>query len=141
MLYTAKEIANYIVNKCIDDGCPITTLNLQRMLYLVQKNVINIGRGLAFGDDIEAWGCGPVVPSVYYYYGRYGAMQITDLVCAPDIMCYDEEILSCIVEKYEFAKPWDLAKEIVGKDSAWRRNYTNPYSKPIIPIQDIIAYG
>lgn len=66
-MYKAIDLANYIVDKCIEDNAPITNLQLQRILYFVQKDFLKRGYQ-AFSDDIEAWRCGPVVPNVYFYF-------------------------------------------------------------------------
>ena len=75
-LYKAIDLSKYIVTKCIVDGCAISNLQLQKILYYVQKDFLQ--RDLvAFSDDIEAWQFGPVVPVVYYKFCGFGAMPIT----------------------------------------------------------------
>ena len=37
-MYKALDLANYIVDKCIKDDAPITNLQLQRILYFIQKD-------------------------------------------------------------------------------------------------------
>ena len=39
-MYRAVGLANYIVDKCIEDNTPITNLQLQRILYSVQKDFL-----------------------------------------------------------------------------------------------------
>lgn len=65
-MYRAIELSKYIVSKCIDDGFPISNLQLQKILYYIQRDFLRIGKP-AFPDAIEAWQFGPVVPNVYYY--------------------------------------------------------------------------
>ena len=57
-MYKAMDLANYIVGKCIKDNVPITNLQLQRILYFVQKDFLKRGSP-AFSDYIEAWEFGP----------------------------------------------------------------------------------
>ena len=35
-LYSAMDIAKYIIDKCIDDEMPISNLQLQKILYYLQ---------------------------------------------------------------------------------------------------------
>lgn len=74
-MYRALDLANYIVDKCIKDGTPITNLQLQRILYFVQKDFLKRG-SQAFSDYIEAWWFGPVVPTVYFCFCGFDAMPI-----------------------------------------------------------------
>ena len=75
-MYTAIDLSKYIVLKCIQDEHPISNLQLQKILYYIQKDFLSRD-DLAFSDSIEAWQFGPVVPNVYYYYCGYGAMPIS----------------------------------------------------------------
>lgn len=54
-LYDALDIAKYIVDKCTIEKCPITNLQLQKILYFLQKKyLIDYGNCL-FNDEIQAW--------------------------------------------------------------------------------------
>lgn len=56
----------------------VTNLRLQKLLYYAQGwSLAMRGRAL-FGDPIEAWNLGPVVPSVYHRYRRFGGRAIND---------------------------------------------------------------
>ena len=66
------EIAQYIINKCTLEKCPISNLQLQKILYYVQKTFLQNDM-LAFSDEIEAWQFGPVVREVYNKYCGFGS--------------------------------------------------------------------
>lgn len=70
-MYRAIDIAKYVVTKCVRDSHPISNLRLQEILYYLQKKYISIGSQL-FGDPIEAWEFGPIVPDVYYKFVALG---------------------------------------------------------------------
>ena len=53
MTYSAITIANYIINKCTEDQQPISNLQLQKILYYVQRDSLRQGTP-AFDDIIEA---------------------------------------------------------------------------------------
>ena len=36
-MYKAMELSTYIVSKCIKEDCPISNLQLQKILYYIQK--------------------------------------------------------------------------------------------------------
>lgn len=70
--YDALEVSRHIINYSNDAGYGITALELQKLLYFVQAYFLIKKGKPCFRDDIEAWDFGPVVPSVYREYKRYG---------------------------------------------------------------------
>ena len=74
-MYLALEIAKYIIDKCTKDNCPISNLQLQKILYYIQREFLQQGE-IAFPEEIEAWQFGPVVPEVYRQYCGFGALPI-----------------------------------------------------------------
>ena len=109
-MYSALELSKYIVTKCINDGKPISNLQLQKILYYIQRDFLKQGEP-AFSDTIEAWQFGPVVPNVYYYYCGFGAMPISILEKAPDLPEKDTMEINEIVEDKRTLFPWDLVNE------------------------------
>ena len=74
----ALALAKYIVTKCVKDDCPISNLQLQKILYFIQVDSLKRTGKTAFPDSIEAWQFGPVVPRVYYFFCGNGALSILD---------------------------------------------------------------
>jgi uncharacterized phage-associated protein len=73
MKTTASNIAKILVsfsNPSYGDG--ITNLKLQKLLYYSQGAFLAINKKILFDDNIIAWQYGPVVPSVYREYRKYG---------------------------------------------------------------------
>lgn len=136
--------AKYIVSKCTNEGHPISNLQLQKILYYVQKKLLHSNEE-AFDDAIEAWQFGPVVPDVYYHYCGYGSMpiaitydEIDDLCVRKDTM---DDIDDIIVEKRSL-KPWDLVAETHKVNGAWDKTYDNGHGNHVvIPIEWIKAEG
>lgn len=141
MMYTAQEIARYVVNKCVRDRHPISNLQLQKILYFLQVGAIRAGRGGVFGDDMEAWQFGPVVPNVYFQYGRYGAMPITDTYQDVSISPEDQAILDPIIEEKRMRDAWELVEESHREGGPWSRNYGGSGTRNTIPFSDIEQYG
>ena len=141
MLYAAKEVADYVVSKCINDGCPVSNLQLQKILYFLQVGSFHAGRGTAFGDEMEAWQFGPVVPSVYYRYGRYGAMPITEAYSTVNISEEDRAIFDPIIEEKRSMPPWELVVDSHREGGPWERNYGGRSKRNPIPVEDIKRYG
>lgn len=125
-MYTAVDLSKYIVNKCIADGHPISNLQLQKILYYIQKDFLSNGeREAAFSDKIQAWQFGPVVVSTYYHYCHFGGMRITILESPFEIEAKDKRRIDHIVERKRDLPPWDLVAETHKPGGAWARIYRN----------------
>lgn len=70
-MYTAMEIAQYVINYCIDRQKPISNLKLQKLLYYIQAAFLVHNDRPCFEDNIENWRHGPVVSKVYSEYRKY----------------------------------------------------------------------
>jgi len=121
-MYSAIDLSKHIVSKCFRDDCPISNMQLQKILYSVQKNFLKQGKR-AFADEIEAWEFGPVVPNVYYKFCGSGSMPITTDFQVVDIEKEDLTLIDRIVEEKRLLPPWDLAADICNLNSAWSRAY------------------
>lgn len=75
-MYSAGNVAKYIINKCSVEERPISNLKLQKLLYFVWIEYRKRTGKKLFDDKIYAWQFGPVVPEVYYDYCSYGGMDI-----------------------------------------------------------------
>ena len=123
MVYEAIEIAKYIINKCTADGCPVSNLQIQKILYFLQKHYLKNENTVLFYDDIEAWQFGPVVPEVYYQYCGYGSMRIHRRYFDDTITDIDREKIDTIIEDKCNKSPWELVAETHSVGSAWDKVY------------------
>lgn len=142
-MYSAMEVAKYIVTKCVNDACPISNLQLQKILYYVQReNLRKTGQPL-FENPIEAWQFGPVVPKVYYSFCGFGAMPITSQYKSQETMKQeDKTCINAIVETKRSLNPWDLVEETHKKGGAWDCTYKDGKgNRSIIPNALIKAEG
>ena len=140
-MYSAIDISKYIINKCINDNKPISNLQLQKILFYIQKNNLEKCDQPLFEDDFFAWKFGPVIPEVYYHYCGYGAKRIIfderDATVPENHETFDN-----IIEDLRELKPWDLVERTHKKGGAWDRVFNNGEGyKQIIPIDEIRNYG
>lgn len=141
-MYDGLELSKYIVSKCIQDDCPITNLQLQRILYLVQLEFLQKRDCPAFDDSIQAWSFGPVIPKVYYYFCGFGAMPISHLYGKHEIASDGKELVDNIVEAKRELPPWILCTETNKNNGAWDKTYRNGAgNEDIIPVSLIQTIG
>lgn len=122
-MYKAIEIAKYIIGKCTRDKQPISNMQLQSILYYIQKEFLHLGTE-AFPEEIQARSFGPIVPFVYYKYCMCGVEPIR----IPYDSQLDENtklIINPIIEKKRSLKPWDINHNIQHPEKAWYQTYKN----------------
>lgn len=140
-MYTAMDLSKYIISKCIKDGYPVSNLQLQKILYYIQKDFLKRNE-IAFPDNIEAWQLGPVVPNVYYHYCGFGAMPIFIPNDTFSIVTSDAVFIDKIVEEKRQLNPWDTVAEIQKDGGAWAKIYNNGLGNyHIIPTELIKTIG
>lgn len=144
--YDALELAKYIVTKCIKDHCPISNLQLQKILFFIQREFLQKKGRVAFYDDIQAWKFGPVVRNVYVYFCVFGGMPI-DLpleFIEGNINWNDSDksLIDGIVVQCRKLDPWQLVAETHKSGGAWDKTYCSGigFKKPI-SIDWIKQYG
>lgn len=141
-MYKASLLAKYIVDKCTNDGRPITNLQLQKILYFIQLNFIRILNKLAFEDDMEAWQHGPVVPEVYGEYSYCGGTPIYQTYAGIKEKINignEKDIIDAVVEMARDMDPWDLVKISHKEGTPWSQVYHG--MRDTIPKELIYKYA
>lgn len=121
MGYSALDISKYVIHKCTSEHDAISNLQLQKILYYIQKYFLQNGL-IAFDDDFEAWQFGPVVPSVYNQFSSFGG---TPIRLRYNISLDDnyKDIIDPIVTKKRDLKPWIMVDDTHRPGKAWDRIY------------------
>lgn len=135
-MYSALNIAKYIIDKCTKDRNPISNLQLQKILYYIQREFLQQG-AMAFSENIEAWQFGPVVPEVYKQYCGFGALPIR-MRYVVTIQSNDKSIINSIVEKKRILNPWDMVSDTHSSGKAWDLIYRGGLGDHQIIPQELI---
>jgi uncharacterized phage-associated protein len=105
--YTSDDIAGWFIHfnqKYIEteDAELISPMKLQKLLYYAQGAFLAIDDIALFDDEICAWPHGPVIPSVYSQYKKYGAggIEKCETPVTKDIDAHTQAMLTGIYEKY-----------------------------------------
>lgn len=136
-MYNALTIAMYIINRCFEEGAPVTNLRLQKLLYFIQgMSYVITGRAL-IREDFYAWQYGPVVPKVYFEYNGYIGNPIRINYNVDVINDDDTEIIDYVIDRlsqYRDSVLVDLSHE---KDGPW---YKHRLDRSIIKKEEIEKY-
>ena len=119
-MYTALDLAKYVVTKCTKEDAPISNLQLQKILYYIQKTFLQERHVRGFSDEIEAWQFGPVVPNVYFHFSGFGAMPISMEYIDVDIDPLDASLINPLIEDKRNLNPWELVEETHKPGGAWQ---------------------
>lgn len=141
--YSASDIAKYILYKCIVDKLPISNLQLQKILYYIQRYFLQNEKRALFKEEIEAWPFGPVVRDVYYQYCGYGALQITDIEQTNIMLTdFEKKVIDSIVDEKRRVTPWELVEDTHQQGYAWDMIYKDGLGyKDVIPKEVIVTNG
>lgn len=124
--YRARDIAHYIVDKCTRDGIPISNLQLQKIMYLLQVVYCRITGNLLFYEEFEAWQYGPVLPRVYDEFSFFGGIRINkEYEDTIQLAPFDADIVNTTVEELRMKYPWDLVNITHASGSPWSRVWRN----------------
>ena len=121
--YSGLYLAKYIIDKCAKDEYPISNLQLQKILYNLQKKLLK-NEFVLVNDNFQAWAYGPVVPKVYFEFCSYGSMRIDEkynVKIENQIKC----IIDPIIESLRKESPWELVQKTHFEGGAWDTVYKN----------------
>jgi len=77
MLCNPKSIANYFIELANANGQSISPMKLQKLVYYAHGWYAGYTGQPLINEAVEAWQYGPVIPSLYHEFKRYGAGSIT----------------------------------------------------------------
>ena len=117
-MYQAKDIATYIIDYCIRRDTPITNLQLQQTLYILQQEHLRTFHRRLFADDFEIKTYFHYIPNVYYSYCHYGVMPITHNWKKTFIEPEDMPLINAVTDKIISTPLWNLFRLSAYKEEA-----------------------
>jgi len=140
-MYNPVYMSNNFLIRSFNQGLPITSMKIQKMLYFLYRDYLKeIGVSL-FSERFSTWRYGPVLESVYYTFREYGRNRITNYGGNP-VYCLKEDAdptLQHYIEKtWTNSRPYngiELSQFTHKPGSAWYKAWTN--KKPFLLDEDI----
>ena len=136
-MYTAEEIAKFVITFCNSIGRPISNLHLQKILYYLQVHFAKRGQQL-FIDELYAWQYGPVVPNVYFLFSGYGATKIRNSYVTniqSDIAREIENIVRRLID----ISPCELVNMTHKENGPWSITYDNGAGKDKVIDYELLS--
>jgi uncharacterized phage-associated protein len=98
--YNPKLVAQYMLKHAHDERNPLTPMQVLKLVYIAHGWNLGINGRPLVNESVEAWQYGPVIPSIYHRYKRYGGNFI-DECPTEEPNCFDEP------EKDVMRQVWD----------------------------------
>ena len=139
--YKAEEIAKFIVSHCWNEGVPVSHLEMQKILYFIQRDYLRQYNRPLFNEDFEAWQYGPVVPAAYNRFSMFVAYPIRRTYNI-SLSSEDETFIRDRIPEYRRKSPWEMVEDTHKPGSAWDRTWkAGKGYHQVIPQELIRIYG
>ena len=150
--YRAAHVANFILENAEKDNVPdMSILKLLKLVYIFFGWISAFHKGdELYPDPIEAWQYGPVVPSIYYDFRRFGRNPIPkgeravlyslkddlEIISKPteDVFSSNQGLsssLEILWNAYKTASAEHLVSMTHEKDTPWWKTYDGTRNKEI----------
>lgn len=145
--YSASSIANFFIQKSIDDDCKdLTIIKLLKLIYIAHGWSLALFSRPLISESIQAWKYGPVIESTYYRFREFADQPIDLYYCLNEDVERNplpddqgtRELLNTIWRIYKNTTGIQLANWTHAKEGAWYEAWHEEkgYSKRNHPISD-----
>jgi uncharacterized phage-associated protein len=130
---TAKQVAQYILDKRQQHGDAVTPMQLIKLTYIAQGHMLGRHGRPLFSDPVEAWQYGPVVPNVYHAVKEFRSQPVFQVVPFGnryDFSAAEREVMDLVADQYgphdgivlsssthQQGSPWEQTWSRVGKNA------------------------
>ena len=126
MSHDARAVANALILMGLENGNPLTPLQVIKLTYLCQAWMLGMFEKRMFEEKVEAWEYGPVIAEVYHGVKRFVNKPVVETMRArpADFGDKEEHILSEVYRVYgswsggalsrhthKPRTPWDITKK------------------------------
>lgn len=143
-MHTAQEIADWFLAWAEDAEAELSNLKLQKLLYYAQGHSLGERGTPLFGDRIEAWAHGPVVPSLYRRFKVYGSGPIEPEAFIPESFDWDdyrdvEDHLIRVWNTYGHFAAWALRNR-THQEAPWLTTFNAAERDAVIPHDRMASF-
>jgi uncharacterized phage-associated protein len=112
-MHSANEVANWFLAWADVNDAEISNLKMQKLLYYAQAHHLGSSGRRLFEDEVQAWAHGPVVPSTYHRFKKYGNGAINSAEEIPESFDWDDfteenDFLVAVWNTYGSQEAWAL---------------------------------
>ena len=102
MNHDARVVANYLIQRSLDDNKPLTNMQVLKLAYFAHAWSLALLKDPLVKQDVVAWTHGPVIVDVYEPLKGYGSQEITKLIdVTPEEFSEEEkDIMNQVYDQY-----------------------------------------
>jgi uncharacterized phage-associated protein len=131
-LYDARSIANWFLERAQKDGRGLSIMSILKLAYISHGWRLEMQGEPLFGNRIEAWQHGPVIPDVYSAFRPQGIVPNTTVADYPvPTEQADVDFLEQIYKIYGHLSPFHLSEltHVAGGPWETARNWGGWYAE------------
>lgn len=139
LMFSAHDVAIYIINWCRKNGVTITNLKLQKLLYFVQGEYSKERESRLIKEDFYAWQLGPVIPQVYTEYSIFSSSVLPVQKTSISFCQEERDVIDHTLEKYAHRTTWALV-DLTHQQVPWKYTHEIFGEKSRIPYRTIADF-
>ena len=150
MAHDALAIANYFLDLAKGSGTTLSPMKIQKLVYYAHGWNLAIADAPLINEAVEAWEYGPVIPSIYHAFKKFGSGPITEKASRlelpePSVIRFvtpavgdeeTEEFLSAIWKGYGDLTAIQLSNLTHEVGSPWQKTYSENRGRKGTEIPD-----
>lgn len=83
-MVNAIHVGNSILKRAFREDIDVTPMKLQKLIYFVYRDYLKRTERSLFDERFETWKYGPVLPSIYNAFKKYGSNAIREFATEDD---------------------------------------------------------
>ena len=147
--YRPQATANFFLSKAAEDGVKLDQLKLGKLVYIAYGWVLAVLDEILFEEEIQAWKFGPVVPSIYHEFKKFGRSPVKGKsthsevgedwfirVTTPEIPHSDDDVNQVLQKVWMLYKPYSgvaLIRKTHEKGTPWESVHKKEERNIVIP--------
>jgi uncharacterized phage-associated protein len=128
--HSPLAIANSVLEEAWSQDKSLTIMQLLKLVYIAHGWSLGLLNAPLVNEEPEAWQHGPVFPSVYRQFRRFGSAPITELATTPFGPLADAKltpdqrsVISSVVKNYGDMHAFRLSRITHEPDTPWFNTY------------------
>lgn len=128
--YSPLAIANSVLEEAWSQGKRLTIMQLLKLVYIAHGWSLALLNAPLVNEEPEAWQHGPVFPSIYRQFRRFGSAPITETASTPfgpvakaDLTPEQRSVISSVVKNYGDMHAFRLSRITHEPDTPWYKTY------------------
>lgn len=129
-VFSPLAVANAVLEEAELQGKKLTIMQLLKLVYIAHGWSLALLNAPLVDEEPEAWQHGPVFPSIYRAFRRFGSGPITELASTPfgplasaDLSEQQRSVIQSVVQGYGDTHAFALSRMTHQPDTPWAKVY------------------